>query len=390
MKNSFASFYIALLCCLFASVALAQPKETSITVHGWADSNKLIPITMSGFSGEVNSVLRFDLEIAGFEFVGADKAQFQVTGKNSGNVEGHLTELIGKKTLFSRSYIGNIRSQAHALANDIIFAITGKKGVAHTKIAFRVDQGNTSEIFVADYDGHNANPITADKTEVSLPAWVPGQRKLLYCSRKSGPIQIFSHDLNSGSRQIVAGYSGSNYSPAISPDGRRVAFIATKSGSPDLYVADIDGSNLKQLTRTREDESSPCWSPDSTTICYVGRSGKRAALFKISANGGEAKQLTVRDSLNLTEPDWSPDGKQIVFTRLMGDFSVCVVPADGGTSTVLVTGEDPSWAPNSRTVIFTRRQNNKRVLSLLDVPTKRVKDVAQISGSSSSQPSWSR
>ncbi|MFN7141319.1 MAG: hypothetical protein ACK4UN_18485 [Limisphaerales bacterium] len=390
MKRYFTLFYFTLLCCLSTATAQTQSNQDPIVIERWKDPSKLIPISVSGFTGEVLSVLRFDLEIAGFDFVSPDKASYQVTGKNGGNVEGQLIDGLSKRPVFSKSYSGGtLRSQAHALANDIIFAVTGVKGVAHTKIAFRVDQGDTSEVFVADYDGHNAVAITSDRTEVALPTWVPGQRKLLYSSRRNGFLHLFSHDLTTGSRKLVAGYSGNNYSAAVSPDGRRIAMILTKSGNPDLYVADIDGSNLRQLTRTRDDESSPCWSPDGSTICYVGRSGKRAALFTISANGGEPRQLTVRDSLNLTEPDWSPDGKQIVFTRMMGNFEICVVPAGGGTSTVLVTGEDPSWAPNSRTVIFTRRQNNKRVLSLLDVPTKRVKDVAQISGSSS-QPSWSR
>jgi hypothetical protein len=55
----------------------------------------------------------------------------------------------------------------------------------------------------------------------------------------------------------------------------------------------------------------------------------------------------------------------------------------------LVEGEDPSWAPNSRTVVFARRVGGKRILSLLDVPTKRVKDTAQVAGSRS-QPSWAK
>jgi Tol biopolymer transport system component len=56
---------------------------------------------------------------------------------------------------------------------------------------------------------------------------------------------------------------------------------------------------------------------------------------------------------------------------------------------VLATGEDPSWASNSRAVMFVRRVNHTKVLSLLDVPTKHVKDVPRILGSNS-QPSWAR
>ena len=62
----------------------------------------------------------------------------------------------------------------------------------------------------------------------------------------------------------------------------------------------------------------------------------------------------------------------------------------GGNATILASGEDPSWAPNSRTVIFTKRlKGGRRVLSLLDVPTKRYKDIPPVAGSCS-QPSWAK
>ena len=91
-----------------------------------------------------------------------------------------------------------------------------------------------------------------------------------------------------------------------------------------------------------------------------------------------------------SESDWSPDGEWIAFTALMGrQFHICIVAAGGGDVTVLSRGEDPSWAPNSRNIIFMREKNGRKILSILDVPTKRVKDVPQIMGNSS-QPVWAR
>jgi TolB protein len=165
--------------------------------------------------------------------------------------------------------------------------------------------------------------------------------------------------------------------------------ILSKGGSPDVYVSDLDGGNLKRLTTTREDESSPCWSPDGQTLCYAGRINERRALLKLPVAGGQPQRIATVGVSNPTEPDWSPDGNWIVFTRQARDFEICVVPATGGEATLLVPGEDPSWAPNSRTIVFVRREGTRRVLSLLDVPTKQVKDVTRLSGSNS-QPSWAR
>jgi TolB protein len=154
-------------------------------------------------------------------------------------------------------------------------------------------------------------------------------------------------------------------------------------------VSSVDGSGLVQLTHSRDPKSSPCWSPDGQQICFVSQSGK-PALYKINATGGTPQRISTMAYGSITEPDWSPDGKKIVFTSMTGSFNLYVVDLKTGETTeALVAGEDPCWAPNSRTVIYTRREGGKRVLSLLDVPTKSKKDVRQISGSCS-QPSWAK
>jgi TolB protein len=377
---------------VLASLAVCAPKlsaqeELDITRPGGA---KRIPISLEGYSGEVLGVLKFDLEIQGFEVTGADSAHYLVAGSNNGDVTGQLTDRVSKAVLLSVKYTGSTaRSEAHTLSDAVVEKITGRKGIARTKIAFKSEQGQNSEIYVSDYDGHNAVGVTQDHTITRDPAWVPGKRILYYTSYKAANPDVYVHDLQTGSRHAFARYPGMNAGAAPSPDGQRVALVLSKGGSPDIYVCDTGGGNLKQLTRTKEAESSPCWSPDGRTICFSSRHEGKSALFVVPADGGSMRRLSTGGALNCTEPDWSPDGKQIVFTRLTGDFEICVVPAGGGAMTPLVAGEDPCWAPNSRTVIFTRRVKGKRVVSLLDVPTKQTKDIQQTSGSCS-QPSWAR
>ena len=398
MKNNcFTHFKIGLSIIILAAGAgfgLSQDSGV-IEVHkeyGVLDMTKPIPVSIDGFTGEALEVLKFDLYVQGFSFVPADQAQYQISGSGSGNVQGRLVDRIARSTLLSHGYTGaSLRRQAHAFADDIVQAITRKPGIGQTKIAFKgqAASGN-GEIYVADFDGHNAQAVTHDRTIVAAPAWVPGRMALYYTSYQPGNPDIYYHDLATGQRRIVAGYSGLNTSAAVSPGGSRVAMILSKSGSPDVWVSDAEGRNLQQLTSTPEDESSPCWSPDGQWICFATRIAERRGLAKVPSGGGQMQRIPTPGAPNPTEPDWSPDGKWIAFTSQAGGFNICVMPTDGSAApTALVTGEDPSWSPNSRTLIFARRTGGGYVLSVLDVFTKQVKDIARISGSDS-QPAWAR
>jgi TolB protein len=394
MKN-YLKNYLPVLFAVFAiNFAGAQSDQDVIKIVRPVDTfgQKPIPVSLDGFSGEIESVLKFDLYVQGFSFVSPDAAQYQISGSNSGNVIGRVSDKFAKKEILSRSYTGaSVRRQAHAFADDIVLAVTGKKGIAQTKIAFKSQSPNgDGEIYVSDFDGGNPQAVTHEKTIVSAPAWVPGRLGIFYNSYRFGNPDIFYNDLSTGRGRVVARFGGSNISPAPSPDGSKVAMILDKDGWVDLYVADADGSNLKRLTKTPEDESSPCWSPDGKWICFATKIAERRVLAKISADGGALQRISTAGVSNPTEPDWSPDGKWIAFTSQMGDFNICVIPADGSAQpTVLVTGEDPSWSPNSRTLIFTKRAGYRYTLSVLDVFTKQVKDIGRISGNDS-QPSWAK
>ena len=378
---------------LLAAAARGQNEQNEIVINPTIRMGMTppVPVSLEGFSGEVAEVLKFDLYVQGFSFVTPDAAQYLISGSNADNVQGRVTDRFSKSSLLARSYTGApLRREAHAFADDIVLAITGKKGIALTKIAFKAEQpdGN-GEIYVADFDGHNPQAVTHDGAIVAAPAWAPGRLALYYTSYKLGNPDIFYHDLSTGQRSAIARYSGLNSSAAVSPDGTKMAMILSKGGSPNVYVCNADGTDLKKLTSTSED-SSPCWSPDGRWICFATKINAHRLLAKVPAGGGEVQILKTVGVSNPTEPDWSPDGKWIAFTSQAREFDICVVPAAGGDVTIMVPGEDPSWAPNSRTLVYARRTASYRyVLSLLDAPTKQVKDVARVSGSDS-QPAWAR
>jgi len=395
MKNRIKICLSVWLAVLAVALCRGQNDQNEIVIKRSVSSignTKPVPVSIDGFGSEVTEILKFDLYVQGFTFVTPDAAQYQISGTSAGNVVGRVADRFAKSTILSRSYNGaTLRRQAHAFADDVVQAITGKKGIAQTRIAFKVQSANgDGKIYIADFDGHNAQSITPDATIVAAPAWSPSQTVLYYTSYKLGNPDIFYHNLGTGERRVVAGYSGLNTSAAVSPDGTRLAMILSRSGSPEVWLCNPDGGGLKQLTSTPEGASSPCWSPDGQWICFATEIHGRRMLAKVPAEGGDIQRIPTVGVSNPSEPSWSPDGKWIAFTSQMSEFDICVVPAEGGNAFILVRGEEPSWSPNSRTLIYARTTPSYRdVLSLLDVYTKQVKDIRQISGNDS-EPAWAK
>ena len=178
LKATLTSFAVASL----AVAALLRAEDVvDVNKEFFPGNTKPIPVSLSGFSGEAASVIQFDLCVQGFSFTTPEAAQYLITGSNAGHVEGRLTDRFNKSQLLAKAYTGGtLRAQAHALADDIVLAVTQKKGIGQTKIALKVDTGENSEIYIADFDGHNPQAVTRDDTIVAAPAWVPGRMALCY------------------------------------------------------------------------------------------------------------------------------------------------------------------------------------------------------------------
>ena len=193
MKNCL-KIWLPVLLAVFAPHFAGGQNEIIINrdVQGLGNTKPIL-VSVDGFGSEVTEILKFDLYVQGFAFVAPDAAQYQINGTSAGDVVGRVVDRFGKTTILSRSYNGaTLRRQAHAFADDVVLAITGKKGIAQTRIAFKVEapSGNR-EIYVADFDGHNAQAVTHDGTIVSAPSWVPGRAALYYNSYKLGNPDIF-------------------------------------------------------------------------------------------------------------------------------------------------------------------------------------------------------
>jgi TolB protein len=104
--------------------------------------------------------------------------------------------------------------------------------------------------------------------------------------------------------QLTSGPS----SVAWAPDSREVVF--SMSGS--LWRHQLDSAETVQLTDGAGYDYQPDWSPDGRSIIYVSYQGDAMELWLLDVATGKTTQLTSGGAVNV-EPRWSPDGKQIVF-----------------------------------------------------------------------------
>ncbi|CAN5466291.1 S9 family peptidase [soil metagenome] len=113
--------------------------------------------------------------------------------------------------------------------------------------------------------------------------------------------------------------------------------------------------------------------PRDRVVAYTAEAGGARQLFTLSLRGAgaPATQLTASEQ-DVSEPQWSPDGRRLAFVR---DDEVWIVEQDGSRMTRVVTkaggGRDPRWSPDGRTLAFISRRRGWSQVWRIDAPVPR-------------------
>jgi Tol biopolymer transport system component len=129
----------------------------------------------------------------------------------------------------------------------------------------------------------------------------------------------------------------------------------------DVWVANRDGTGRRNLTADAASDGSPDWSPDGRRIVYASQppgcesAGCPADLYAIGRDGKGRVRLTSTPQSEAA-PDWSPDGTRIAYIRWDQDQpSIWVMAADGSGQRQLTdraVGSPPDWSPDGVRVLF--------------------------------------
>jgi Tol biopolymer transport system component len=184
--------------------------------------------------------------------------------------------------------------------------------------------------------------------------------------------------------------------PTLSPDGRgKLVFDSNRfraAGEPvntsNLFLMNHDGTELQFLTRG----GSPTWSPRgpngaaSKNIAFhasgsgtglpvnrfPGSATVDSDIFTVNVddllkNGAVPRNLTINRVATVDDdPNWSPDGRKIIFTSYVNDPSTTITSAEiyimnaDGTGQAQLTNDGlekrgPAWSPDGTRILFARR-----------------------------------
>ena len=154
-------------------------------------------------------------------------------------------------------------------------------------------------------------------------------------------------------------------SPHRSPDGRYIALVCGKGTEAEIYRLDADGRSLERLTqnaiasaipRWSLAEANPQWSPDGVNIAYVrildrdanGQVGEtdEREVWLIKGNGEGERRLAAG-----YDPAWSPDGERLAYATNGELFQT-----------------PPYWRNNAIHLVGVRGEESRRVVGVGDLP----------------------
>ena len=237
--------------------------------------------------------------------------------------------------------------------------------------------GGRNEVFVSRRNGTHPVQLT-HKRQNDQPRWSPNGHRLLYTHKSAkGPLQIWIMGARGHHKTRLPGQGRTDNSEAAwAPDGHRIVFAQfSRPFQPfhcDLVVYSLDTHVLTPLHVGQGFDripSAPAWSPEGEHIAFaaVNKNAPNingtAELYVVQPDGQGLSQITHSTHFAEGHPNWSPDGRRLVYERIGGKSpgKYCeqleTINADGTNRRRLHAGcynGWPAWSPNGRKIIAYR------------------------------------
>lgn len=242
--------------------------------------------------------------------------------------------------------------------------------------------------------GTKADQLTAGPGYDYQPDWAPDGRWLVFARYDHDAVELWSLDLRDGRTRKMTSGSAVNVEPRFSPDGKRLAFVSTShKGHFHIFVGRFEDGlldDVRQLTpetvsvlpryyySQADHEISPVWTRDGSEILFISNRGHihgTGGFWKIKVDpGAEAHEIHYEETNWKARPDFSPDGKRMVYASYLGQawHQLWLMPAVGGDAFPISYGAfdnvNPRWSPDGSKIAFISNRNGNTSLWVQTIP----------------------
>jgi len=201
-----------------------------------------------------------------------------------------------------------------------------------------------------DRDGQFLGPIGQPQHGIADLALSRDGSRVGVSALEDGNADIWIHDVERGTKIRVTTHPDFDFEPTFSPAGDEVAFASNRNGSTDIFIKAADGSGQIRSLATGEETSEgvPDWSRDGKYIVYfVDGPGASFDLGYLSLADNAKPALLLKTPSYENEPAISPDGRYVAYTsNESGRYEVFVSPFPEGSGRWVVSvngGMHPKW-----------------------------------------------
>ncbi|MGC1186486.1 MAG: hypothetical protein WA871_03745, partial [Candidatus Acidiferrales bacterium] len=181
--------------------------------------------------------------------------------------------------------------------------------------------------------------------------------------------------------------------PALSPDGTRVAvgIVDPHVGTRDLWLFDLKRTTASRFTFDPTDESNPVWSHDGSQILFTSTQTGNRDIYEKSASGiGNSQLVFASKNQQKSVDDWSPDGRYVVYDTT-SPGSLWILPLFGDRKPFpFVQGayeaREARFSPNGRYVAYCTNETGNYEVYVQTFPDHTGK--WQVSVDGGAHPEW--
>lgn len=241
-----------------------------------------------------------------------------------------------------------------------LFVCTSTAHAENHTLAFSSFAPLNADIFIADADGSNAEPLAPhDALDYNAKFTDDGQW-VLFTSERAGSADIYRVRPDGSEPERLTDDPAYDDQATLSRDGRRLAFVSTRSGNADVFVLDVPTGELRNVTNHPGGDFRPAWSSDGQWLAFSSdrdsarpraalQDGYSADVYVMRADGSSVRRLSYSDGAAGT-PAWGPKDQTIVYyTAEARDLARRGAGAESGVTTQIIEFEVESGVSISRT-----------------------------------------